>query len=119
MGRGRVSRIAAGRLRQRIDLMRKTTEPNDTGGSTTTWTAIATSVPAEVLGLTGSESVQEKVLRGIRVFQVTLRSRTDLQPKDQLRFGTDDLNIRSAIDPDGRRERLVIIADTEGAAKTS
>lgn len=114
-----MSRIPAGRLRQRVDIMRAVKADNGKGGYVTTWSAIATSVPAEVLGLTGSESVQEKVLRGIRVFQITLRSRTDLQPKDQLRLGTDDLNIRSAIDPDGRRERLVIIADTEGAVKTS
>ncbi len=114
-----MSRIPAGRLRQRVDLMRKVTVDNNRGGSSTSRNAIATSVPAEVVGLTGTEAVQERVLRGVRVYQISLRWRADLQPKDQLRFGTDDLNIRSAIDPDGRRERLVIIADTDNAAKTA
>jgi head-tail adaptor len=114
-----VSRIPAGRLRQRVAIMRRTAVDNGTGGSTTSWNAIASGVPAEVIMLTGSEAVQEKVLRGIRVFQVTVRWRAGLQPKDQLRYGSDDLNIRSAIDPDGRRERLVIVADTEGATKTA
>lgn len=114
-----MSRIPAGRLRQRVTIMRKTVVDNGTGGSTTSWNAVATDVPAEVIMLTGSEAVQEKVLRGIRVFQATMRWRADLLPKDQLRYGGDDLNIRSAIDPDGRRERLVIIADTEGATKTA
>lgn len=99
--------------------MRKTTVDNNRGGSATSWAAVGTAIPAEVIMLTGSEAVQEKVLRGIRVYQVTIRWRASLQPKDQLRYNSDDLNIRSAIDPDGRRERLVIVADTEGAMKTA
>jgi SPP1 family predicted phage head-tail adaptor len=111
--------LSAGRLRQRIDIMRSTKVDNGKGGYTTTWAAAAQAVPAEVIGLTGTEAVREKVLRGVRVYQITTRYRADLQPKDQARFDGEDLNIRSAIDPDGRRERLVIVADTEGAAKTS
>jgi SPP1 family predicted phage head-tail adaptor len=111
-------RVLADRLRDRIDIMRSTKVDNR-GGYTTTWAAAAQAVPAEVIGLTGTEAVREKVLRGIRVYQITTRYRADLQPKDQARFDGEDLNIRSAIDPDGRRERLVIVADTEGAAKTS
>lgn len=110
--------LSAGRLRHRVAIMRAIKVDTGKGGSTTTWTAVAKSVPVEVVGLTGTEAVREKVLRGIRVYQVTGRWRADLQPKDQLRFGTEDLNIRSAVDPDGRRVQLVIIADTEGATKT-
>lgn len=115
MGKG----VLASRLRDRVDITRATKVDNGKGGYTTSWAVVAAAVPAEVIGLTGTETVQEKVLRGIRVVKVTLRWRSDLQPKDQLRSSGEDLNIRSAIDPDGRRERLVIIADTEGAAKTS
>ena len=111
--------VLASRLRDRVDIMRATKADNGKGGYSTTWATVAAAVPAEVIGLTGTETVQEKVLRGIRVVKITLRWRSDLQPKDQLRLGGEDVNIRSAIDPDGRRERLVIIADTEGAAKTS
>lgn len=112
-------RVLADRLRDRIDIMRASKVDNGKGGYTTTWSAAAPAVPAEVIGLTGTEAVREKVLRGIRVYQITTRYRADLQPKDQARFGGEDLNIRSSVDPDGRRERLVIVADTEGAEKTA
>jgi len=111
--------ISAGRLRQRIDIMRLVENDTGLGGYVDVWTPIAAAVPAEVLGLTGTEAVREKVLRGIRVYQITTRYRDDLLPKDQLRFGGEDLNVRSIVDPVGRRDRLVIVADTEGAAKTS
>jgi SPP1 family predicted phage head-tail adaptor len=110
--------LAAGRLRQRVDIMRASKADNGKGGYVTTWAPVATAVPAEVVGLTGQEAVLEKVLTGVSVYRVTARWRSDLQPKDQLRFGALDLNIRSAIDPDGRRQQLVIVTDTEGAVKT-
>lgn len=109
--------LSAGRLRQRVTIMRGT-QADDRGGYVTTWSAVESDVPCEVIGLTGTEAVRERVLRGIRVYQVTIRWRGDLEPKDQLVYGVEDLNIRSAIDPDGRRERLVIIADTENAVPT-
>ena len=112
-------RLSAGRLRHRVAIMRATKVDNGKGGYTTTWSAVFSAVPVEVLGLTGTEAVREKVLRGIRVYQITARWRGDLLPKDQLRYGAEDLNIRSAVDPDGRREQLVIVADTDGAVKTS
>jgi len=111
-------RLSAGRLRHRVAIMRATKVDNGKGGYMTTWSAVASAVPVEVLGLTGTEAVREKVLRGIRVYQITARWRGDLLPKDQLRYGAEDLNIRSAVDPDGRREQLVIVADTDGAVKT-
>lgn len=110
--------LSAGRLRQRVDLMRQISTDNGNGGSTIAWQAVAQAVPAEVIGLTGTEAVREKVLRGIRVYQITTRWRGDFQPKDQLRYGDEDLNVRSATDPVGRRDRLVIIADTENAEAT-
>ncbi|WP_230630691.1 phage head closure protein [Sphingomonas sp. Leaf37] len=110
--------IAAGRLRDRVDIVRATKVDNG-GGYVTTWAAIAPAVPAEVIGLTGTEAVREKVLRSVSVYQITMRYRADLQPKDQVRFNGVDLNIRSSVDPDGRRERLVIIADTENAIATA
>lgn len=111
--------LSAGRLRQRIAIMRRTLVDDEQGGYVGTWSAVEADVPAEVLGLTGTEAVRERVLRGIRVYQLTIRWRADLQPKDQLLYGTEDLNIRSAVDPDGRRERLLILADTENAEPTS
>lgn len=111
--------LAAGRLRQRVDIMRAAKVGNGKGGYVSSWSAIASSVPAEVLGQTGAEVMRDSVLRGVQHYRITIRWRGDIGPKDQLRHGGQDLNIRSAVDPDGRREQLVILADTDSATPTS
>ncbi len=110
--------LSAGRLRHRIDLMRGTLSA-DGAGYLTTWSAVAVAIPAEVLSLNGRESVIDKVLQGIQIFKITIRWRCDVLDSDQIRYGALDLNIKSAVDPDGRREQLVIVADTEAAFATS
>lgn len=101
--------------RHRVDLVRTTRTPTGKGGNTVTVEDIATSIPAEVLGVTGSEAVREKLLGGIRVYRVTLRYREDVQLTDQLRLaGGQIVNIRSAVDEKGTRRELVIHADSEG-----
>jgi SPP1 family predicted phage head-tail adaptor len=78
---------------------------------------IVATVAAEVLGLDGRESVMDQALQGISTYRVTIRWRSDVLEADQLRsagscFRGRDVNIRSIVDPDGRREQLVILADT-------
>ena len=109
--------LPAGRLRYKIEIVRLVESDDGRGGSATEWQVVA-SPWAEVIGLTGREAVLEKVLQGIRVYRITLRHRRDIQPRDQIRYGDEDLNIRSAVDPSGRREELVILADTDGALPT-
>ena len=105
-------------MRQRVDIVRPTETPTGKGGYVTAFPPVALSVAAEVIGLTGGEAVVEKVLQGLSLYRITLRWRADIKPKDQLRYGEQDLNITSAVDPDGRREALVILATTEGALAT-
>lgn len=114
--------LSAGRLRQRIDLVRPTRTRNDRGGGyTTTLADLAIDVPAEVLGLVGGEAVKDKLLQGIRVYRITMRWRGDLLQSDQIRYAGDAdlLNIRSIADPDGRRRELVIVADSDAALRTA
>lgn len=108
--------MRAGKLRSRITIRRSAEVKNERGGYDETWADLGT-IFAEVTGLDGRESVMDKVLQGISVYRVTIRWRDDLKASDQLRsaggcFGGRDVNIRSAVDPTGRREELVIIADT-------
>lgn len=116
----RDKRALASRLRHRVDLVRPTETSNGKGGYTRTAPVIAAAIAAEVISLTGSEAVKEKVLRGIRVYRVTVRWRGDLRQTDQLRlgpdFGCDLVNIRSAVDHTGKRCELVIHGDTETVA---
>jgi SPP1 family predicted phage head-tail adaptor len=108
--------LAAGRLRERITIRRATETRNNRGGYTTSWADFVT-IAAEVIGLDGRESLMDQVLQGISTYRVTIRWRADLLDSDQMRstgscFGGRDVNIRSIVDPDRRREQLVIIADT-------
>jgi SPP1 family predicted phage head-tail adaptor len=104
--------IAAGRRRGRVTILRQVKQSTGKGGFTVAWTDVAT-VKAEVLALTGRESLVEHVLQGIAVYRITIRWRGDVKPADQLRLADGRLlNIRSADDSTGRRHDLVIIADT-------
>lgn len=109
--------VRAGRYRQKVDIMRAT-KTRDGSGYVTTWGPHVAGVPAQVVGLAGREGVMEKVFQSVRVFEITMRYRADLQPDDQLRWDGVDLNILSAEDREGRRRELVIIAETESAEKT-
>lgn len=106
----------ADRLRHRVIVQRGTEVEKPKGGYETTWAPVAT-LFAEVTGLNGRESVMDKVLQGISVYRIVIRWRGDLEESDQLHsagpcFRGRPVNIRSVVDPDGRREQLVIIADT-------
>lgn len=109
--RERISR----QLRHRISILRPVRQSTGKGGFTTTFEPIATDIAAEVLGLTGTEAVKERVLRGIRVYKITIRWRPGMLVSDQILYAGDPehLNIRSAVDAEGRRRWLVIHADTE------
>jgi head-tail adaptor len=112
--------LSAGRLRTRVEIMRaqrtvERGEPKNMG-----WIAVAT-VWAEVTGQNSREGVIAKVLEGTSVYRIIMRWRGDLLPDDQIRLngpGGIDLNIKPPYDPDGRREQLIIIAETNGAQKT-
>ena len=119
-----MNRLRAGDLRHRVTIRRSTQVDNGKGGWTTEWPDLAT-VCAEVIGLDGRESVMDQALQGISSFRVRIRWRADVRASDQLHgdetaavFGVDangnprDVNIRSVVDPDGKREQLIIVADT-------
>ena len=105
--------IAAGRLRHKLQIRRKTQVDDGKGGYATSWPVIAEPW-AEVIGLAGREAVIEDVLRSVAIYRITIRWRNDILPGDQLSYGSIDLNIKPPADPDGRREQLVFVADTDG-----
>lgn len=110
--------LRPGDLRQRVTLMRKTVTPRvGRPGSDTTWAPIAT-VWAQVVGINGREAVIGQALQGVSYFKIVIRHRGDVGDADQVRYQPAGaaapltLNIRSATDPDGGREQLLILADT-------
>lgn len=108
--------LRASDLRHRVTIRRASEVEKANGGYEDVWSDLAV-VWAEVTGLDGRESVMAHVLSGVSVYRVRIRWRGDIRASDQIRstaacFGGRDVNIRSVVDPDGRREQLVIIADT-------
>ena len=106
--------LATGRLRNRVTIRRKTRTKKPGGGFEVSWDDVDT-VWAEVIGLAGREATIGEALQGITAYRITVRFGVDVNPADQLGYGDLDLNVRSVNDPDGRREALLILADTGSA----
>ncbi len=110
--------MRAGRLRHAVTLRRARLVDDGRGAQQAVWEDVAVDVPAEIISQNGREAVIANALQGVSVFQISIRWRPDVSTSDQLRIADGrDLNIRSAEDPDGRRDRLVILADT-GSVQT-
>jgi SPP1 family predicted phage head-tail adaptor len=109
-------RLGAGRLRHRIEIRRRSREKDGKGGYTDVWTSIAKPW-AEVVSLDGKEGMAEHVLQGASSYRIRIRHREGINTNDQVRHGALELNITSAVDPDGMREQLVILATTAAAVK--
>lgn len=105
--------LQAGRLRDQVTIRRAVKASDGRGGRVAVWGDVDT-VPAEVASQNGREAIIAGALQGVSVSKITIRYRPDILPTDQLRIDGDarDWNIRSADDPDRRREQLVILADT-------
>jgi len=110
-------KLRAGDLKHRIKIKRSTLTPDGKGGFTKTWPVIAQPW-AEVIGLDGRESVIARSLQGVSSYRIRIRYRGDIKPADQIQYGAIELNLRSAVDPNGDREQLLILADTGSAEAT-
>lgn len=104
--------LAAGRLRQRIEVWRKQGTDDGLGGRKTVWSKVAT-LWAEVIGQNGREALLAQAVQGVQFFRITIRYGSGILDTDQLRYGAITLNVRSVTDQDGMRESEIIQADTE------
>lgn len=89
----------AGDLDQRVRIQAETRTPNGQGGYTTTWmdvTAPAT-VWANVVGLSGAETVNSTVERAVTRWRVTMRRNDRVTPRHRLLWRELVLNIVSAM----------------------
>lgn len=110
--------LSAGRLRDRVTIRRELLQDDGKGGQEGGWADLHARLPAEVVSQNGREAVIANALQGVSYARITIRWRADVLTTDQLRIDGDprDWNIRSAEDPDRRREQLVILADTASAS---
>ena len=102
----------AGRLRERVTIEGEVRKPNGQGGFTTGWATVARSVPAEIIGLTGDEALRLGVERSASQYRVTMRRRSDVSPKNRLKWKGQIMAIRSVV-PDARDPNVAIVLTAE------
>lgn len=101
----------ASRLRERVTLQAEARTSNGQGGFTTAWSDVAT-IWAEVIGLSGDESIQAAIERSSIRYRVTIRKRSDVSPRNRLVWGSTKLDVRSVIaDPRNDKAALVLICE--------
>lgn len=102
--------MQAGDLDQRVTLLEKGGAPNGMGGTTETWTAVAT-VAAKVVALNGREQVIAMQVAPATTYRVTIRSRSGVSEEMRLSWAGKTLDIRSA--PPAQRSAFMTLTCEE------
>jgi len=110
-GRSVFAPLRSGELNRRVSLSRIALADDGKGAQVETPTIFAT-VWAEAISQNGRESMLAGALQGISSWRIRIRWRADVTTDDQVTLDGKLLNIRSVEDPTGRREQLVIFADS-------
>lgn len=100
--------IAAGRLRERVELQEPPAADDGAGGQTGGWTNVAR-LAAEVIALRGEEMTLAGAESGVTMFRVTLRRRT-VGVGHRLLWPGWILDVRAVL-PDPRREAVVLTCE--------
>jgi SPP1 family predicted phage head-tail adaptor len=104
----------AGRLRLRLTLERATPTPDGAGGSTLSWSAVAT-VPADVTPVKADERSVGEGLSDLALHRIVIRKRADVLTSDRFRLGARVFRIRAIADPAEDGRYLECLCEGEGA----
>ncbi len=99
---------AVGKMRRRLTLEGAVATPDELGGTTQIFEALA-AFWAQVEWLSGTEQWRQGRPEQIATHRVTLRWRGDVDAGKRLRDGSRVFDIRAVADPDGSRRRLVCL----------
>jgi len=103
-----------GRLRLRLTLEHASATPDGAGGSTLTWSTLAT-VPADVTPIGADERVLGEGVADVTRHRIVIRKRSDVSTGDRFRLGDRFFRIRSLTDPQEDGRYLVCLCEEEGA----
>jgi SPP1 family predicted phage head-tail adaptor len=106
---------APGRLKKRLGLETATPAPDGAGGSTLSWSLVAT-VWGEVVPLKAEEKAIGEGLADVVTHRVVVRHRSDVAAGDRFTLGARVLRIKGVSDPDADGRYLVCLCEEEGAA---
>jgi SPP1 family predicted phage head-tail adaptor len=112
-----VSGIDAGRLNKRVAIQIEGRVPNGQGGYETGWGAVAErpNVWAEIIGLSGDESLRAGVERNVQQWRVTIRRRDDVTTKHRLIHKGQVFEIKSAMPDPKWDDATLLICETQAA----
>jgi SPP1 family predicted phage head-tail adaptor len=104
-------KVNAGRLRETIEIQRVASVADGSGGFTRDWTKVR-DARAEVLPLgVGAEQLIAEGLQPVQGFKILIRRDTSIGIDTRIVWNGQLLNVRSFVDPDGKRQWTQIIAD--------
>lgn len=110
----RVRGPGCGQLRHRVTIQEPIRAKDAGGGSTRTWTNVAT-VGAKIEPLKGMERLRAMQIEDSVTHKVTIRYRSGVKAAQRLLFGTRAFNIRAALNLEERNLWLELLCD-EGVA---
>ncbi len=99
-----------GELRHRLRLESAMSSGDGGGGSDVIWTPVA-ELWACVRAVSGSERLTAEALAGRGMHEVWVRYRADVAPALRFVAGSRVLDIRAALDPDGRKRWLRCVCE--------
>jgi SPP1 family predicted phage head-tail adaptor len=101
-------------LKTRLTIQEALRTPDGGGGFTTVWQSIATEpvVFAQMVQVSGGESLRDQQVTAGATYRITLRHRSDITPSHRLFDGAMAYNITALRDPDGEGAWLEITAVT-------
>ena len=105
--------LFAGALRQRVSIDRQDhVQDGTTGAITTSWTQIASSVPANIEPVSGREFVAAAQVGSILTARITIRFRPSLNAAMRVRHGDTIYRIKAILpDPNSGKEWLTLLVE--------
>lgn len=101
--------MRAGELRHRVTIQQKTITQDTYGAEVETWAAVTT-VWAKIEDLSGREYFAAQQVPTAQVStRVTIRWRADVKPEMRALANGRVLDIKAALDPDGRKRELQLM----------
>lgn len=101
--------MRAGELRHRVAILRKNIARDMYGAAMETWDTLAT-VWGSIEALSGKEYFNAAQVRAEATYRIRIRYFPNITPAMRVMAGDRIFDIQAVLDPDGRRQELILIA---------
>ena len=102
--------MSAGRLRERLIIQSESSTPDGGGGYAVSWVNVVTAW-GSVKPQRGGESLDAMQVRDTVLYDVTIRYRTGVIPKQRIAWGSRIFNIRAVMNKDERERYLTLVCE--------